>query len=258
MTLLFTDIEGFTSFAESLPPDELAELLGRYFEAMTAAVRPTGGTIDKYIGDALMALWNAPARCRSRARPAARRSPARARRALYASRRVARPAALLTTRFGIHTAEVLVGHFGAPERFSYTALGDGVNLASRLEALGKQYGVTSLVSEAVVARQGASSSFRRIDKVAVKGKSAGVVVYELDRPGGSNGDVDRDLRRLRRGPGRLLRATFRGRRRSPRPSGRDGLSVEVATGTLPPSGRRPSSPGVGRRIYGHLEVTTQR
>jgi adenylate cyclase len=150
---------------------------------MTDAVRSTGGTIDKFIGDAVMALWNAPNAVDDHPRQACRAILAckRSTRALYASPRWrGRPA--LVTRFGVHTDRVLVGHFGAPERMSYTALGDGVNLASRLEALGKQYGVTALVSEPVVLAAGAGLLFRRIDKVAVKGKSAAVVVYELLDP----------------------------------------------------------------------------
>ena len=85
----------------------------------------------------------------------------------------------MVTRFGLHTARVLVGHFGAPMRLSYTALGDGVNLAARLEPLCKQYGVVCLVSESTVAASGGEFVFRRIDRVAVKGKTRGVDVFEL-------------------------------------------------------------------------------
>jgi adenylate cyclase len=150
---------------------------------MTGAIQSTGGTIDKFIGDAVMALWNAPGAVPDHPRQACLAVLAckRATRALYASARWrGRPP--LVTRFGVHTDRVLVGNFGAPERMSYTALGDGVNLASRLEALGKQYGVTALVSEAVASAAGGGILFRRIDKVAVKGKSAAVVVYEMIDP----------------------------------------------------------------------------
>jgi adenylate cyclase len=87
----------------------------------------------------------------------------------------------LFTRYGLHTARVMVGHFGAPERLAYTALGDGVNLAARLEPLCKQYGVAALVSEAIVAAIPAADapSFRLVDRVAVKGKHEAVRVYEL-------------------------------------------------------------------------------
>jgi adenylate cyclase len=94
----------------------------------------------------------------------------------------------LVTRFGIHTDDVLVGNFGAPERFNFTALGDGVNLASRLESLCKQYGVTRTVSETVEAEARGTFAFRKLDRVAVKGKSRAVVIFELLGPlGGALG-----------------------------------------------------------------------
>jgi adenylate cyclase len=102
----------------------------------------------------------------------------RATRELYASKAWQGLPALFT-RFGLHTARVMVGHFGAPERLSYTALGDGVNVASRLEGLCKQYGVAVLASEAFVAAAGDDFAFRLIDKVAVKGKHEAIRVYEL-------------------------------------------------------------------------------
>ncbi len=180
LTILFTDIRGFTSLAERLGPNELAEALGRYLDAMTGAIRSTGGTLDKFIGDAVMALWNAPTPVERHAERGCRAILAckEATADLYRS---AAWAGLppLVTRFGLHTDRVLVGHFGAPERMSFTAMGDGVNLASRLEGLGKQYGVTALVSDSVVAAAGEGFSFRRIDKVAVKGKTKAVLVYEL-------------------------------------------------------------------------------
>jgi adenylate cyclase len=180
VTLMFTDIEGFTTLAERLSPDELARRLGDYLEAMTVSIQQTGGMIDKYIGDAVMALWNAPTPVDAHAARACRAALAcmAAARALYASPAWAGLPPLVT-RFGLHTASVMVGHFGAPTRLSYTALGDGVNLAARLEPLCKQYGVVALASDAVVAAAGPDFVFRRIDRVAVKGKSKGIDVYEL-------------------------------------------------------------------------------
>jgi adenylate cyclase len=180
ITLMFSDIEGFTSLSERLTPDVLAVALGRYLEAMTAGVRSTQGTVDKFIGDSVMAFWNAPSRLEDHPRRAVHAVLAcrRATRELYAS-----PAweglPQLFTRFGVHTARVMVGHFGAPERLSYTALGDGVNLASRLEGLCKQYGVAVLASEALVRAAGDEFAFRLLDRVAVKGKEQAVRVYEL-------------------------------------------------------------------------------
>jgi adenylate cyclase len=182
LSMMFTDIEGFTSLSEQLAPDALARALGAYLEAMTAGVRSTDGTVDKFIGDAVMAFWNAPRRLPDHPLRACRAALAcmKAARELYAS-----PAwkglPPLFTRYGLHTARVMVGNFGAPSRLSYTALGDGVNLAARLEPLCKQYGVAALASEAVVAAvtgEGAPA-FRLVDKVAVKGKHEAVRVYEL-------------------------------------------------------------------------------
>jgi adenylate cyclase len=180
VSVMFTDIEGFTTLAETVTPTELADALGAYLAVMTAAVRETGGIVDKFIGDAVMALWNAPARVPEHARSACRAVLAceKATAALYGSA-AWRGLPPLVTRFGIHCDRALVGHFGAPERMSFTALGDGVNLASRLEGLGKQYGVTRLVSEAVVTSADAEFDFRRMDRVAVKGKTHAVIVYEL-------------------------------------------------------------------------------
>ena len=180
VSIMFTDIAGFTALAERLSPDTLAQALGRYFEAMTAPIRAAGGTIDKFIGDAVMAIWNAPTPREGHARLACRAALGclEATRALYAS---ADWAGLppLRTRFGLHRDRVMVGHFGSPERLSYTALGDGVNLAARLESLCKQYGVAVLASEAVEEEARAEFQFRLVDRVAVKGKTIGVRVYEL-------------------------------------------------------------------------------
>jgi adenylate cyclase len=182
VSLMFTDIANFTTHAESLAPDQLAEALGRYLEAATRAVESTGGTVDKYIGDALMVLWNAPSSDEQHPLSACRASLAcaAATRELCASRWW-RDAGLppWRTRFGIHTDRVLVGNFGAPDRLSYTAMGDGVNLAARLEGLNKVYGTTILVSDEVRRRAGDGFVFRRLDRVAVKGKTHPVDVHEL-------------------------------------------------------------------------------
>jgi adenylate cyclase len=180
ISLMFSDIEGFTGLSERLAPDALARALGRYLEAMTAGVRSTQGTVDKFIGDSVMAFWNAPVRISDHAHCAAHAVLAcqRATRELYASEDW-RGLPPLFTRFGLHTGRVMVGHFGAPERFNYTALGDGVNLASRLEGLCKHYGVAVLASEGFVSVAGGDLAFRMVDKVAVKGKEQAVRVYEL-------------------------------------------------------------------------------
>lgn len=180
VTLMFTDIEGFTALSERLAPDTLATLLGRYLEAMTAAIHETGGTVDKYIGDGVMAFWNAPEPREGHAGLACRaalRCIETTRALCEAPEWSALP--FIRTRFGLHRDTVLVGHYGAPDRIGYTALGDGVNLASRLEGLNKAYGTTILVSEAVRESATDDLAFRLVDIVAVKGKSRGEKVYEL-------------------------------------------------------------------------------
>jgi adenylate cyclase len=185
LTLMFTDLAGFTSVAERLPPDRLARALGLYFAAMTEAIEASGGTVDKYIGDAVMAMWNAPAPLADHAVRACSAALAclEATRKLFASPAWAGLPPLVT-RFGVHTAEVLVGNFGAPSRMSYTAMGDGVNLASRLEGLNKQYGSTILVSADVARAVREHFELRRLDRVAVKGRAQPVEVYELLGPAG--------------------------------------------------------------------------
>lgn len=179
MTILFTDIEGFTALSERLHPDALARALGSYLGAMTAAIHAEGGTVDKYIGDAVMAFWNAPVLRENH--------PSRACSAALSCRDATtrlfsspdwQGLPRLRTRFGLHRDEVRVGHFGAPDRMSYTVLGDGVNLASRLEGLNKVYGTTILASQAV--RDAAAGfSFRLLDLVAVKGKTTATALFEL-------------------------------------------------------------------------------
>ncbi len=186
ISLMFTDIEGFTSLSETLSPDALARALGQYLQAMTGAIRSTGGTVDKFIGDSVMAFWNAPVRVEDHAVRACRAALGciEQTRALYASPDWKGLPALFT-RFGLHTATVMVGNFGSQERLSYTALGDGVNVASRLEGLCKQYDVGVLASEAIVEAVGDAFVFRRLDKVAVRGKKQWVQVYELMGEAGS-------------------------------------------------------------------------
>ncbi len=170
LSVLFTDIKDFTAFAEELPPDQLAEILGRYLQTMAGVIQKEKGTIDKYIGDAVMAFWNAPD-------PVANHETAACRAALGC--REAAPG--FETRFGLHRCHASVGHFGAPDRFNYTAIGDGINLASRLEGLNKYYGTTIIASESIRAAAEASFEFRLLDRVAVKGRTQGIAIYELLR-----------------------------------------------------------------------------
>jgi adenylate cyclase len=181
ISLMFTDIRDFTTLSEQLEPNRLAAALGRYLETMARIIQQeTSGTIDKYIGDAIMALWNAPEPVAEHARMAC----LAALRCREAGRALAQSPEWATlppfeTRFGLHCDTALVGHFGAPDRMNYTAIGDAVNLASRLEGLNKVYGTTIIASEAIVAAAREHFEFRLLDLVAVKGKSRAVRIYEL-------------------------------------------------------------------------------
>jgi adenylate cyclase len=180
VSIMFTDIKDFTTVSEQLDPDALAVALGRYLDVMTRTLQGRHGMIDKYIGDAVMVLWNVPRPVAEHPRQACLAALActHALRELFDSPEWA-GIPPWRTRFGLHRDTVRVGHFGAPDRLSFTAIGDGVNLASRLEGLNKQYGTWILASEAI--RQGAGPGFlfRRLDRVAVKGKTRGVEVHEL-------------------------------------------------------------------------------
>ncbi len=181
LTVLFTDIKDFTTITEGSSPNELAAHLGIYFAAMIDVLQGRhAGTVDKFIGDALLVFWNAP-------NPVADH-PQRACEAALLCREIARNLRArpewgtfpeFATRFGIHTDTVLVGHFGAPERMNYGVLGDGVTLASRLESLNKFFGTSILVSDAVVRGTRGRLFFREIDEVAVKGRASSNRIYEL-------------------------------------------------------------------------------
>ena len=181
VTLMFTDIVGFTSLAEQLPPNQLAAALGRYLAVMARIIQQeTSGTIDKFIGDAIMAVWNVPEPVPDHARMAC----LAALRCRDAVRELAQSPEWeglppFETRFGLHRDTALVGHFGAPDRMDYTALGDAVNLASRLEGLNKQYGTSIIVSENIVTQTREHFAFRRLDRVAVVGKMQAVEIFEL-------------------------------------------------------------------------------
>jgi len=180
LTVLFTDIKDFTTFAEKLDPDQLAVVIGGYLEVVSRVIQTEKGTIDKYIGDAVMAFWNAPllveSHCLHACRAALRCQTAL--RKLYDTPEWSgRPR--FETRMGLHCCHASVGHFGAPDRFNYTAVGDGINLTSRLEGLNKFYGTSIIVSESVVEAAGEEFAFRLLDRVAVKGKTHGIAIHEL-------------------------------------------------------------------------------
>lgn len=176
MTVYFSDIEGMTSIAENMAPDALVEMLSRYFDEMTQVIAAQGGTVDKFIGDAIMAFWGAPV-------PAADHAARACEAALRCERRLAElrrtpELAKIRARIGIATGEVLVGNVGSHDRFNYTVMGDTVNLASRLEGLNKQYGTRILISDAAYRAAQGHVIARPVGVVRVKGKSRPVEVWE--------------------------------------------------------------------------------
>jgi adenylate cyclase len=180
LTVLFSDIVGFTTVAESLDPDTLVELLGEYLELMSNAIREQGGTVDKYIGDAIMAFWGAPRLMEDHALGACRAALEMQRKLdILNARWAERGTPEFATRIGINTGNVVVGNIGSPDRLNYTVMGDPVNLASRLEALAKLYGARILVGEETALLVADSMNLRKLDWVAVKGKEKAVAIYEL-------------------------------------------------------------------------------
>jgi len=180
ITLVFTDVQGFTTIAEAADPDVLMRQTSRYFSVLTEAFLSEGGTVDKFIGDAVMVFWNAP-------NPQADHV-ARACRAALAARAAgerlnaefeAGGLKPFITRFGIHVGEAVVGNVGSTERMNYTALGNTVNLAARLEGLNKETGTTILVSEDVYRRVEALFKFRPLDAVVAKGMTRETRIFEL-------------------------------------------------------------------------------
>ena len=185
-TVLFSDLAGFTTFSESLSPKDLIGVLNDWFTPATDIILGSGGTLDKFIGDAVMAFWGAPLPDDDQAAKALGAALAMdaAMRGL-SGRFAARGLPLLRARMGLHRGPAVVGNVGSRERFNYTILGDTVNLASRLESLNKQYGTAILATAAVCDAAGDAFPRREIDVVRVKGRSAAVAVFEPLGPAGT-------------------------------------------------------------------------
>ena len=190
LTVLFSDIRGFSAFSEGMDPEALASFLGEYLTPMTELVFESGGTLDKYIGDAVMAVWAAPVDV-----------PDHAARACEVALRMQEALIALNQRWkkehkpavaigiGLNTGAMAVGNMGTAARFDYTVLGDQVNLGARLEALTKEYGVDILVGEGTMkAAAGAGYVFREIDLVRVKGRHGAAPVFELVGRAGAQTD----------------------------------------------------------------------
>ena len=180
VTVLFTDIRDFTTISERLSPEEIVDLLSAYFQAMNEVVQRHNGVIVQYLGDSIYAMWNAPTenpdhvgdgcRCTLALKAAIDAFNA-------ANARAGKPE--LVTRFGLHTGVAVVGSVGAEERRQYTAMGDTVNVASRLEGMNKQFGTSILASAAVKKHCDRDMEFRSLGSASAKGRQEQIEIYEL-------------------------------------------------------------------------------
>jgi adenylate cyclase len=180
LTIFFSDLEAFSTLSEETPAQELMRRVSAYFEIVTKAVNDEAGTIDKFIGDGVMAFWGAPALLEDHAW-----------RACLVALRIGQgmdalngrlrseEAKPLNIRIGIHSDAVLVGNVGSADRMGYTVIGDGVNIAARLEGINKEYGTRLCISHNVFKEAGERLCVRPIDDVAVKGRRTKVPIYEL-------------------------------------------------------------------------------
>ena len=181
LTVSFMDIENFTTIAESMPPHELVKALGDFLGEMSAIITKNEGTIDKYIGDAIMAFWGAPKEIEDHAYLSCKAALEEQERLelLRKERWNLSGIPKFKSRIGITTGELIVGNIGAQNRLNYTVIGDTVNLASRLEGLNKYYGTNILCSEFTNDLVKEKILTRKIDIVSVKGKNLPVGIYEI-------------------------------------------------------------------------------
>ncbi|MCA0446970.1 MAG: adenylate/guanylate cyclase domain-containing protein [Bacteroidetes bacterium] len=180
LTVLFSDVAGFTTISEKLTPEELVDFLNHYLGAMTDIVMKYEGTLDKYIGDAIMAFWGAPVPQQDHAIRACKSALEMVevlKKMLEQWRLEGKPD--IWARYGINSGEMVVGNMGSAKRFNYTVMGDAVNLSARLEPANKEFGSTLMISEFTLSRLSDEFITRQLDQLVVKGKTKPVKVYEL-------------------------------------------------------------------------------
>jgi class 3 adenylate cyclase len=180
LTVFFSDLENFSSHSETLAPDDLLFQISTYLEQVSAAISEEGGTVDKFIGDGVMAFWNAPVQRPDhvlRACAGALRAARRMERVNDSWEAEGRPR--IRIRIGLNCANVLVGNVGSSARLSYTALGDGVNVAARLEGINKLFGTTICISDSIYDQVGTEILVRPLKRVQVKGRKTEFMIYEL-------------------------------------------------------------------------------
>lgn len=180
ITILFSDIKNFTSLCEETNPQLLMHYLSDYFQSMTESVINHAGTLDKYIGDSVMAFWNAPIKDNDHALHACQTALDMQKRVEQFNQRNRESGlAECIIRIGINSGDAIIGNVGSEDRLNFTALGDAVNLASRLESINKIYHSQIIVSAATYQKVSHQFSFRLLDEVAVQGKKQGTTIYEL-------------------------------------------------------------------------------
>jgi adenylate cyclase len=189
MTVLFSDIKGFTSISEDMSPEEVSKMLNYYLNRVSRQIFKYNGVIDKFVGDGVLAFWNAPLTDEEHAMNACRAAIG----ITYEVRMVQDEMKKMgvehfNARIGINTGEMIVGNMGSDMRFNYTVLGDNVNLGSRLEGINKQYDTSVMIAESTYQAVKGRVVARRIDTVVVKGKKKGVNIYELLGIGNPTGE----------------------------------------------------------------------
>jgi adenylate cyclase len=179
ITIFFSDLQGFSGLAERLEPEALTSLLNDYLTAMTDIILDSGGTVDKYVGDAIVAFWNAPLDQPDHALRAVRAAQlCQERLAELRPQLCARAGGELHMRIGINTGVAVVGNMGSQRRFDYTVLGDAVNLASRLEGVNKEFGSLVLLAGSTREQLDGSVRLREIGCVGVVGRDEPVRIFE--------------------------------------------------------------------------------
>lgn len=185
LTVLFSDIRGFTSLSEMLDPQILTGILNEYFTPMSRIIIESNALLDKYIGDAIMAVWGAPVELVDQGDLCVQACVDMV-SALFELRQRwgARGLPLLDIGIGVNSGSMTVGNMGGAQRFDYTVIGDNVNLASRIEGLNKEYGSRILISEATWNRVRSKDKFmvRELDRIVVKGKSAPITIFDVIVP----------------------------------------------------------------------------
>ena len=193
VTVFFSDIADFTTISEAMRPSELASHISEYFDELTKIIMEHNGTVDKYIGDAIMAFWNAPVEMNDHAKVACLATLKILQRIRELEKKwTAEGKPVFRTRIGLNTGDVVVGNMGSEQRLNYTVIGDPVNLASRLESLNKYYGSNVIISQFTHEKCAADFEVRTLDYVLVKGKIKAVSIYELLAEKGDISTVDRE------------------------------------------------------------------